>query len=265
MKSRFLIALTVILTIASNPLLAQSSVEISPPELELRDNRIVISYRILRSSDNDKFRIWVEATDDNGKDLHATSLSGDVGSGVSGGGLKQISWNYENDGVSIDNGVGIQVFGELFIPVMSDPVADYGSKKTISKPGAILRSVAFPGLGLTAMTGKPHWLKGVAGYGAIASAVIFNNMAYSNYNSYLDSNDITEISDYFETAVNQGKISNISVYAAIGIWITDIAWTLLSDPGSKSMGSAERAEGLNFGTGFEPNFRVPMVALRYNF
>ncbi len=260
----------------SNNLFSQNSAQISQPDLELVGNKIIISYQILRSSNADLFNIWIEVSDENGNSLNARSLSGDVGQNIRGGGNKVIKWNYERDIVSLGEGIGIQVFGELLNPQIKSEVESPGTNQsarnmdsnnggTITKSGAILRSVAVPGWGLSAMTGKSHWLKGVAGYGAIASSLVLNRTAYKNYNLYLDSSDQSEFNGYIEKAVSQQNLSKISAYVAAGIWVADIIWTLMSDSGNEGFQSYSKPNRISLGTVYEPSVMAPLVAFRYNF
>ena len=276
MKSEILYVVALVLMTLTSSLFSQDSVQISQPDLELRDDEIVISYRILRSSNADLFKIWIEVTDDNGKSLNVKSLNGDVGQNIRGGGDKQITWEYDKDLASLEAGIYVQVFGELLNPQIEEVqslVTDQPKPQrytqpgpTISKQGAVLRSIAFPGWGLSALNpGTPHWLKGVAGYGAIASSVVLNRMAYENYNKYLDSSDQTEFNDFYDKAISQQNLSRISAYVAAGIWVTDIVWTLLSDPGEGRSQSLNSRKGITLSTGYEPSSQTPMIAFRYNF
>lgn len=137
---------------------SQSSVQISKPHLELQDNLVIISYHIINSTANDRFNIWIEATDADGKNLNAMSLSGDMGDNVTGEGGKQIIWNYQADSISLEDMIYVQVFGEPFIPAK---ISKNGSEfNELTTGGAVLRSLAFPGWGLSTLNpGKPHWLK----------------------------------------------------------------------------------------------------------
>ena len=268
--------------------MAQQDVNISKPHLELQDNNIVISYNILNSTQKERFKIWIEATDSDGNTLNARVLSGHVGEDVPGGGSKQILWDYLSDNVSLEDGIYVQVLGELTsLPAVAEeevaeekieekevteekPVVSQEQPKTsqgISMGGAMLRSAAFPGWGLMVMNPKkPHWIKGIAGYGAIASAVVFNKMAVKNYDQYLDSNDSEQFNSYYDKALMQDNISEISAYVAIGIWVTDLIWTAVGYSGNKNNYQARRRnEKFSVGADIEPLHGAPMIAFRYSF
>ncbi len=268
MRNNIHFCFTLVLITVTCSLFSQTSVQISQPDLELRDNRVFISYEILGSSSADLFEIWIEVSDNNGNPLNVRSLSGDFGENIRGGGRKQITWDYEKDAGSLDEGIYVQVFGELLntkpeevISPATEPSTKnekLETKGAINKSGAILRSIAIPGWGLSAMNpGKPHWLKGVVGYGALTSAIILNRMAYENYSKYLDSSEPIEFHEYYDNAVSQQNLSRISAWVAAGIWLTDVFWTMLSDPGNSNR--------VSLGSGYDPSIQAAMVAFRYNF
>lgn len=276
MKHIQLFALAVFLLDFGTSISAQNTVQLSKPDLELKGNLIIISYEILQSSGSELYNIWIEVTNDNGNILNARSLRGDVGENIRGGSKRQIAWEYENDVVNLDAGIYVQVLGELMNPIVEKKVPEVAetltrdtnskTKPSLSMPAALLRSVVFPGWGLSALNpGKPHWLKGVAGYGAIFSSVFLNRMAVENYNKYLESSDQGEFIGYYDQAVNQQNISTISAYVALGIWVSDIVWTLLSDPGKSGYQSHSKPQKISFGSGFDPAAGAPMIAFRYNF
>lgn len=266
--------------------------EISKPHLELKNDQIFISYQIHNSTSNDRYKIWLEVTDTNEEPLNATALVGDYGKNVPGGGIRQIIWNYRLDNVSIEEGVYIQVLGERMPPEistesytgteqsteiqtsnyksdfpLSEPATEHVSKRNISTAGAMLRSLAFPGWGLARATGvEAHFLKGIVAYSGIASALIFNNLAYNNFKEYENSNNESELDDLFNESIRQDNISEFSAYAAIGIWVLDVIWTVAGLSGSGNIYSGKDTNiRLNMGATLDPGSGVPMLALHINF
>ncbi len=234
---------------------AQEPVKLSKPRLELIDNYINIFYDILNTDQSDKFRIWVEITDSTGNKVNARSLSGDIGKNVNGGNGKKITWDLKTDSIYPDAGVYIQVNAEIINPV-----------KTISRGGLFLKSLAFPGWGMSSMNkGKLHLLKGVAGYGCIAAAVVYNKKAVSSYNDYLINNELNEADKYYDNSVKYDNMSEIFAYTAIGIWVTDFIWTIAGSSNLNNEPGYSQAKGFSIKTVYEPRAHLPMVALRYNF
>lgn len=291
MKTAATIILATALIFSESPVFAQN-VGISTPYLELKNDQIHISYQILNSTFSERFKIWVEVTNTNDELLNATTLAGDYGENVPGGGTKQIIWNYKEDNVSLESGVYVQVFGEQMVPEDAseadtkqeqasetvtaksqagqsdiEPVTESVNKELRSTGGAMLRSVVFPGWGLTRVTGmKTHMLKGVAAYAGITSALVFNRLAYNNYEEYKDSNREEELNNLFDKSLRQDNISELSVYFALGVWITDMVWTLVGLSGPDSFVSANSSSRcFAVGTTFNPLYRAPMLALTYRF
>ncbi len=167
---------------------AQSVPKFSTPEIKLQNGFLLISYDILNGEENDQYKINLEVTDVDGKSLRANSLTGDVGKNVSGGTNKMIMWNYAKDGVSVDEGIFVEIVGEISYRAkdeMPQEEVDY------SLIDLLWRSAVYPGWGLTKATGsKLHMIKGGLGYGCIAGAFILNNAAYNNQQK-LESGDVT--------------------------------------------------------------------------
>jgi len=266
---------------------AQTKLKVSDPKLELKDNKLHISYDIIESEPGDRFSINIDIKDENGKTLNVNSLSGDIGVVEDGGTNKRIIWDFEADDVYIDAYIYVKLNARIVPrpePVVSDPQEETtqkiaGEEKTgpeaalpevtrgadYNRTGIIFQSLAFPGLGLTRMTGKPHWIKGVAGYGCIAGSIVFNRLAVSNFNTIEDLDRVNQVTETFEKSVQQDNISEILAYAAIGIWVTDFIWTLVgtSDLGDGSFDN--RSRGLSLRSNIDPLSKIPMVGLRYKF
>ena len=255
MKKSFIFFITLFLLLFHFVSYTQETVKLTKPRLELIDNYINIFYDILNSDQSDKFKIWVEITDSTGNKVNVQSLSGDIGENISGGNNKKITWDLKADSIYPDAGVYIQVNAEIIKPF-----------KSISRGGVFLKSLAFPGWGLSSMNkSKPHWLKGVAGYGCIAASVIYNKKAVSSYDDYLQSNDIQDTKIFFDNSVKEDNLSEIFAYAAIGIWLTDFIWTIAGSSKLNNEPKYSQAKGFSIKTVYEPRAHVPMVALRYNF
>ena len=270
MKNIILCSLILIL-IGGSHLIAQSSATISKPILEREGNRVKIAYDIEDHGINDEFNVWIEITDANGKPIDARAVTGDVGNRIQGGRGKEITWVPSEDGITLDLGVYVQVFAEARNQpersAVTEPASRPPSNSNVKKAnmGAIVgQSLILPGLGLARETGKPHWLRGVAGYGCIASAITFNQMASSNYDLYLAESDITTRSELFDLTENQNSLSSIFAYAAIGIWVTDVVWNLV---GTSQINNARMShmKGFSIEPGFDVGSSAPLLALKFSF
>ncbi|MBA7538725.1 hypothetical protein ES705_31002 [subsurface metagenome] len=221
MKKTFIFIFTIFLFFYNSNCYAQTTVRLSKPRLELKDNHINIFFDILNSRQTDKFKIWVEIIDSTGNNIDARSLRGDIGENVSGGSNKKITWDLTADSIYLDAGIYVQVNAEILTSAETAKIVR--PVKSISRGGVFLKSLIFPGWGLSRISkGKPHWLKGVAGYGCIAASFIYNKKAVSSYDAYLNSNDIQEIETFYENSVKYDKLSEVFAYAGIGIWVTRV-------------------------------------------
>jgi len=143
MRKTFIFIFTLLFLFLTNLFcFAQTTVRLSKPRLELKDNNINIYYDILNSRQTDKFRIWVEITDSTGNNVDARSLSGDIGENVSGGNDKKITWDLAADNIYPETSIYVQVNAEILtIPETAEIIKPV---KTINRGGAIFQSVLFP-------------------------------------------------------------------------------------------------------------------------
>ncbi|MCK5134509.1 MAG: hypothetical protein KAR19_01880 [Bacteroidales bacterium] len=240
---------------------AQQNPGFSKPDLSVKDGYLLISYDILDSHRAERYHVRIEVTDSSGKSIEPKSVTGDIGENVTGGMNKQIRWNLIADNISMDQGVSVQIFGKRIM------IEEIGAKtQEISRMGAVMRSAAFPGWGLSKLNpGQPHWIKGVAGYGALAGSLIYNQRSYVNYQNYLDSSDKAERENYYNKSLRQGQLSVVMVFTATGIWVADIIWTIVGAKPEDNHSSTVQLKGISIGTNYESSSNIPMLSLRYTF
>ena len=271
------IILICILLCPVTDLQAQSTVEVSKPVLSMKGNKIQISYDLLNSTKKDTYTIRIEITDSEGKTIDARSLSGDIGEEIIGGGNKKILWDIEADSIFLDDEIFVQVYALAeSVPVVEEPqvarteepavVETESVKKEFNRTAIIIQSVAFPGLGLSRTNpGQPHWIRGVLGYGCIAGSIYFNSKAVSSYQAYKNTDNLDEVDDLFNQAVKQDNISEALAFIAIGIWVTDLVWTIVGTSGLNSDQISGDLKRFSVGTNIEPISSVPLIAFRYRF
>jgi hypothetical protein len=244
-------------------LYAQKLPVVSEPRPELRGNLLLIHYDILYSDRSQRFLVELEITYPNGTKLNTRTLSGDIGTDIEGGENKKIIWDLEADRILIDNDILIKINAEIITgEPESGTSASAAGDDRFSRASLMLRSVVFPGWGLSMYRGGPHWIKGVAGYGCIAGSIYYNRMAVNTYNQYKDQSDSDMANRYYELAVDQDQISEVLMYTAIGIWVADLIRTFVatSDLSTGSMAAKDRKISLMTGT--DPYSVTPLLGVR---
>jgi hypothetical protein len=267
------------------PCAGQASVKVSEPRLELKDNLIHISYDILNSTASDQFIISLFIKDEDGNEIVAKTLQGDVGH-VTGGSNKQITWDPAADQVFINSRVYIKVIakvlevpgtGSLELTDQEDDVSTDGEMITeipseaqgrqegYSQTGLIIQSTLFPGWGLSRVKKKPHWLKGIAGYGCIAGSIYMNRKALDTYSGIDELVDSEALQNQFTKARQEYWISNGLAYTAVVIWATDLIWTIVgsSDWSKSSWLGGNLSLYLDGYT--DPFMNAPTVGIRFDF
>lgn len=246
----------------SSKCLAQQ-VKVSDPRLEFRDNKIHITYDILNSNSLDRFVVDLRISDAGGSEIKAEALSGDIGDMVPGGDNRHIVWDLKADQVQMNASIFVKLHVKAIPPPKPVSVspgeggAERDEPKSVGRTGIILQSMVIPGLGLSRLTGKPHWIRGVLGYTCIAGSVVMNRMAISSYDGISDLTAPNDKSDLYQQSVNQDNVSEILAYAAIGIWVTDLVWTVL--------GTSHGKEGLSLISTIDPITTAPLIGVSYKF
>lgn len=279
-----------IFTIMASPFCnAQTAVMVSDPRLEMVANSILISYDILHSNSEEEYIVTLIIKDDKDMVIDARTLIGDIGIGVSGGNNKQITWDLEADNVFINEYIYVQINAALIAPVVEDLIVPETEEevhqeevvqeevdrketpqpthevKQYSRTGILMQSLAFPGLGLSRMSEKPHWIRGAVGYGCLAGSFILRQKALKTYEGIDRLFYFDEINETYDKALQQEKMSDILLYTAIGIWISDFVWTLVGTSDLNGPDYSSESKRLSFGSTIEPRSKTPLLSVTYKF
>ena len=266
MKDIIIFICSLVIVLTGSVCHAQTTVKISKPRLELEEDHLNIHYDILNSSQKDIFRIWIEITDSTGNYIPALSLSGDIGENVKGGNDKMITWDYSADNIYPETGIYVQINAEIQTDIEEDDLIIDIPDNKISRAVVIGQSMVLPGWGLSRINkGKPHWLKGVAGYGCIAASIIYNRKAVSSYEDYNDSSDIGERNEFYNNSVKEDNLSEIFAYTAAGIWLTDLIWTIAGSSKLNKEPSYSHAKRISVYPVYKPSLRAQLVTVTYTF
>ena len=249
-----LFILTICLFFSGFELQAQS-VKVETSNLEIVNNKLIIDYNFIKSKSTQRFNVWVEITKSTGEKINAQSFSGDIGDDLKGGENKQIIWDYNKDGIILNDDINVEVFANI----------------TVLGPGmgkALLLSTIFPGLGLSKIDpGKPYWLMGVVGYGLLGGSLLMNKTAVQNYEDYLNTEDPIDSEDLFSRSEENSKLSKTFAYSAIGIWAVNLIWTAVKAKNSQSAitGSLNSKQKVFLYGGLDPKTKSAGFTLKYRF
>ncbi len=248
---------------------SQTKVKVSEPRIKLVENIVHIYFDILDGEFSDHITVSLEITDISGTVIEAHALEGDIGENISSGNNKHIMWSPSADGIFLDAQIYFVVsatykrqINEGGFPESTIQESESGK---YSRTGLILQSLAVPGLGMTRLTGKPHWLRAVAGYGCIAASIMMQEQAKKNYNSVAEISDYEGQRDLYDTAIKQDNISELLAYTAIGVWVLDFVWTMIGTRDMKTKSLSGSIAGIGLGGSLDPLTYAPTLKLTYKF
>ncbi|MBN2174739.1 MAG: hypothetical protein JW731_11445 [Bacteroidales bacterium] len=246
---------------------AQSKARIENIDFYAEGANLVVTYDIVKAEAGETFNIWMKVTTVSGKEIIPSSVSGDVGNGVTGGPNKRILWDMQSDNAQINEEIEVEVLARSDQSEASktekekEPKAKT-EKSGISVGGAMVVSALLPGLGRTlAKGGGSQWLLGVVGYGCVAGTIVMNNMAYNAYEDYKISLTTEDRDDNFKKAENFELYSKIFLGAAATIWVIDIIATGVV--ASKERKKSNKGFSLNYS--FDPYSGTPLMGFSYSF
>lgn len=232
------------------------TVKIKTTNLKIENNQLVINYDFVKSKNHQRFNVWLEITKTDGATLNAVSVSGDIGSNIAGGTNKQAVWDYNKDGIILNEEINVEVIAEIVKP-----------SSNIAPGKAILLSAIVPGLGLSKIDGgKPYWIMGIATYGTLGASYLLNKQAVTDYNSYLETNDESQSDNLFNDSKSKQQLSKTMVYTAAGFWTINMVWTIIKAKKSgTSVASVYNKKKLLLFTGIDPFAKTAGFNLKYRF
>ncbi len=238
----------------------QTEARIVNIDFNLVGENIVITYNIVNYSPGEKFNITIEIITESGKNLNARSLTGDVGSNITGGSKKQVTWDFKGDNIKLTEGIYVEVIA-MSLLVIEKP--EPPKKKSLG--GAFVKSLVFPGWGNSSISGGPYWLFGFAGYGCAAGSVLFNMQGYQSLKDYKVSLDVNERDQLFSDAESKNQLSTILMAGAAAIWVTDI--TILLIKGNKTQNLTYKQNEIvpKLGYTIDPISKSPLITLKITF
>ncbi len=231
-------------------------VQIETTNLAIVDKKLEISYEFVSSKKKHRFDVWVEITTVSGKKITARALAGDIGDNLAGGKDKKIIWDYNADGVVLDEEVNVKVKATVSTVVGA-----------VNTGKVLVQSLALPGWGLSTIDpDKPYWVLGVAGYATLGTSLYLRSSYKSNYDSYLNATDSQESLDFYNKSQSQKSLSGVFAYSAIGIWSFGIIWTALkASKKNNSLSAGNNNQKFYFLSSYDSKSRASSFTVRYKF
>jgi hypothetical protein len=224
------------------------------------DNMLVINYDIEKSKVTQQFDISLEITSSSGNKIAVKSLKGDIGKNVAGSLGKKIIWDYNTDGIVLQDKIYIEIFAE---PVIDETI----TTKSVSTGKALFLSTILPGLGISKIEkGKPYWIIGIAAYGTLGFSYIMNKKAHNEYEGYLANTDEKLNDELLADSKSQNKFSKTMAYTAIGIWSVNLVWTAIKAKKIKAIDISNiKNKNFQFYTGYDPWTKTAGFTLKLRF
>ncbi|MEI7525204.1 MAG: hypothetical protein WCJ95_12780 [Mariniphaga sp.] len=248
--AEFKLVLIISILIFVSSTMAQSPAEIRNVDFLFRNDSLIVTYDIVKSSHGDLFKVEMVINKASGEMIRPKAVCGDIGESVKGGKGKEIIWDIRKDGVIINENIEVSVTAV----VIEAPV------KLFPRSAAIAISAVVPGLGITKLNrGGPYWIMAIGFYGAAAGSYLYYSSAQTNYNKYLDTHDESARNSLYDDVKNQNTISDVLMYTAGAIWVANIIWTCVTPNKTKPK------SGLTIGAVYDPVVKQPLICLKYGF
>ncbi len=233
---------------------SQTSARIENTKLALDRGRLIISYDLINTRPNERFNVWIEIRKSSGQELKAGNINGHVGNNIVGGKGLNIVWDFDSEGINIEDEVNVQVMAELV------------TVHNLRIEKVLIKSAVFPGWGLYDMErASPYLLLGVAGYGSLATTLIFNDKSNTTYNDYLNSDNPDEKNALYDDYTSQVNKTNMMGITTIAIWILDLGWTTVKYISKTSKLNAGLDRNIHIGYDYDAYGQAPMLTLKYKF
>lgn len=205
-----------------------NSATIENVSFRFNGENIEVTYDISNARPEALFSVQMEFYKAPGQLLNTTSVSGDIGSSVTAGAGKKIIWKSRQDGYILD--------ADAFVKIKAQTNAYIPGGSHLAK------SLFIPGWGdYRICNGKYHFVYGVAAYGSMGASIAYYFIANDNRANYLNSMDIEQRNNYYNTYTNQKTMSYVFAATAAAIWIYDIVKVAVQTSRLKNSITPERS------------------------
>jgi hypothetical protein len=254
-RAAYISFFVLLMAVGNKNSVAQTAAKIENTRLEIDEGRLIITYDLLYTRNNERFNVWVNISKPSGQEIGPKNITGHIGKNIAGGKGLIIVWNYDIDGIDYEGEVDVQVMAELI------------ETSSLKIEKVLLKSAVLPGWGIYDIDKKStYFLLGAAGYGSIAAALVYNGKSDNTYTDYLNSEDIDKRESLYNDYTRQINASRVFGIAAAAIWIADFGWATIKYLNKvNTVASVPARINIHIGYDYYAFGNTPMLSLKYMF
>jgi hypothetical protein len=113
MKTQLImIAMVMLGTLMAIPdsVLSQTGAKVDNINFYAEGSKLIVTYDIVKAKPTEVFNIWINIVTISGKTINPVNVTGDIGSGITGGSGKKIMWDLEAERVELNEEFSVEVF-----------------------------------------------------------------------------------------------------------------------------------------------------------
>ena len=90
--------------------LSQTGAKVENINFYAEGSKLIVTYDIVKAKPAEVFNIWIKIVTISGKTINPVNVTGDIGSGITGGTGKKITWDVEAERVELNEEFSVEVF-----------------------------------------------------------------------------------------------------------------------------------------------------------
>jgi len=230
-------------------------------KMKMSSGKIIFNYDIVDYKNVEMFYPSITIYDEEGQAIFPENISGDIDRTIKGGSNKRVTWYYSKDGFTEEEAKAVSYEIEI---------------ETVLQKGFMIRrhillSAIYPGWGDYKIRDKrgdqkyAYFLYGLAAYGSVGAAIMYNSKASNSYDEYLLSETIAQGQNNYDNAKKYRTMSYVFAGAAIAIWTIDITTGIIRINKKTASYATNTGSNIIIGYDYNPYVNQPMVSLKIKF
>ena len=217
------------------------SQDIKNVDFTFKNNSFYITYDLLNCHSNTLYDVKLSMEGKQSGYYTPINISGDLMNQTCGTN-KKIIWSPLAEGKQLKEEV------RFYVSIKN-------KKKEIENgPSNALRSILLPGLGSLKVQSTKLPLIATAGFIISGIQILrYNSLTNSNYENYLSALNQNDLNNYFEAAKDARTKTYIYSGIAVGIWVSDIIYTIIKGNKNKAL---HQKSANNLGNNWKFNFNA---------